>query len=308
MLHYEINCAILAAGKHVISEKPLAMDTKQTASLVEIAAKSNRINAVNFNHRGYPMAQQARASIANGDLGSIRLIHGSYLQDWLLYPTDWSWRLEPEKGGASRAMGDIGVHWADLAQHVTGQRIKRVFADMRTMVPTRMRPTQRVQTFGGASGQVQTEEVEINTEDEAMVLFETDGGARGSFMVSQVSPGHKNRLSFEVNGAKASVGWDADTPDQLWYGYREKPNERLVKDPSLVAPDVARFIHLPGGHAEAWPDALKNVMAGIYGAVQNGGRRADDIYATFEDGHRAALLVDAVLESAQKQAWVDVKE
>ena len=306
VLHYEINRAALEAGKHVISEKPLAMNSSETATLVQVAARSGRVAAVNFNHRGYPMAQQARHMIATGLLGDVRLLHGAYLQDWLLYPTDWSWRLDPVKGGASRAMADIGVHWADLMQHVTGHRISRVFADLRTLLPKRFRPTQRVQSFGGSADAANTEAVDIATEDEAMVIFETEQGARGSFMVSQVSAGHKNRLSFEVNGSQASVGWDADAPDQLWIGYRDKPNECLAKDPTLVAPEVAQYVHLPGGHAEAWPDALKNVMAAIYAAIRDGRTGQGDIFATFADGHHAALLVDAVLESARQSAWVDV--
>lgn len=307
-LHYEINRAILTAGKHVISEKPLAMTSSETAALVQLAASSGRVAAVNFNHRGFPMVQQARAMVSTGRLGDVRLVHGSYLQDWLLYPTDWSWRLDPAQGGDSRAMADIGVHWADLVQHVTGHRISRVFADIRTLVPKRLRPTKRVQSFAGTTDASSSEEVTIRTEDEAMVLFETEHGARGSFMVSQVSAGHKNRLSFEINGAEASVGWDADAPNQLWVGYREKSNECFLKDPSMVAPEVSQYTHLPGGHSEAWPDALKNVMAQIYGAVRDGrsGPRQGDAFATFADGHRAALLVDAVLESARTQTWVVV--
>lgn len=308
VLHYEINRAALEAGKHVVSEKPLAMDSTETAALVEVAAGSGRVAAVNFNHRGYAMAQQARALVAMGALGELRLLHGSYLQDWLLYPTDWSWRLDPRLGGASRAVADIGVHWADLVQHVAGHRISRVFADLQTLLPRRLRPTQRVQTFGGRGDPVAAEEVAIETEDEAVVLFETEQGARGTFMVSQASAGHKNRLAFEINGSRASVAWDADAPDELWMGYRDKPNERLARDPSLVAPAVASFVHLPGGHYEAWPDALKNVMANVYAAIRDGRteRAAGDVFATFEDGHRAALLVEAVLDSARQRAWVDV--
>jgi len=307
-LHYEINRAALEAGKHVISEKPLAMDSSQTAALVQVAASSGRLAAVNFNHRGYPMVQQARQMISTGLLGDVYLLHGSYLQDWLLYPTDWSWRLDPVTGGASRAMADIGGHWADLVQHVTGHCISRLFADLHTLLPKRLRPTKRVQTFSGPTNEAHTDEVDIKTEDEAMVMFETEQGGRGSFLVSQVSAGHKNKLSFEINGSKASVRWDADDPDQLWIGYRDKPNERLSKDPSLVAREVAQYVHLPGGHSEAWPDALKNVMAEIYEAIQDGRTEPmnGNAFATFADGHRSARLVDAVLESARRQTWVEV--
>lgn len=284
------------------------MNSEETASLVEIASKSGHLAAVNFNHRGYPMVQQARAMISGGGLGKVQLVHGSYLQDWLLYPTDWSWRVDPTTGGASRAVADIGSHWADLIQHVTGQHIVRVLADLHTVVPRRKRPVASTQTFGGATQRDQGEHVDIKTEDYAAILFETEQGARGVFTVSQVSAGHKNKLSFEVNGSSASARWDADTPNELWIGYRDKPNECHSKDPSLVAPEVSRYVHLPGGHHEAWPDALKNVMAGIYEAIQDGRTEpADgDAFATFMDGHRSALLVDAVLESDHRQTWVGV--
>jgi len=309
MLHYQINRAALASGKHVISEKPLAMNARETASLVELADKSGRLAAVNFNHRGYPMVQQARAMVSAGQLGAVRLLHGAYLQDWLLYQTDWNWRLDPEAGGASRAVADIGSHWADLIQHVTGQRIVRVFADLQTVVPRRRRPVASTQTFGGTAQSDQGEEVDITTEDYAAILFATEGGARGVFTVSQVSAGHKNQLSFEVNGSRASARWDADAPNELWLGYRDQANELLSKDPALVAPEVKAYTHLPGGHGEAWPDALKNVIAEIYAAVLDGrtGPTSTNAFASFQDGHRAALLVDAVLESARQRAWVDVR-
>jgi predicted dehydrogenase len=240
----------------------------------------------------------------------VRLLHGSYLQDWLLYPTDWNWRLDPAAGGTSRAVADIGSHWADLIQHVIGQRIVRVFADLQTVVPQRKRPVATAQTFGGATGSNQGEDVDITTEDYAAILFETEQGARGIFYVSQVSAGHKNELSFEVNGSRASAHWDADAPNDLWLGYRDQPNQLLSKDPALVAPEVKAYMHLPGGHAEGWPDALKNVMAEIYGAIQDGrtGPGKGDVFAAFADGHCSALLVDTVLESARRSAWVDVRE
>lgn len=308
-LHYEINRAALEAGKHVVSEKPLAMNSSETASLVEIARRSGRLAAVNFNHRGYPMVQQVREMVRAGDLGGVRLVHGSYLQDWLLYATDWNWRLDPAVGGASRAVADIGSHWADLVQHVIGQRITRVLADLQTVVPRRWRPLAAAQTFGGTAGD-EGVEIEISTEDYGSILFECEQGARGAFTVSQVSAGHKNRLSFEVNGAQASAGWDADAPNELWLGYRDRANARLSKDPSLVAPGARAFMHLPGGHHEAWPDALKNVFAGMYRAVLEGRHEPTgaDVFATFRDGHRSALLVDAILESARRNAWVDVQE
>ena len=308
MLHYQINRAALASGKHVISEKPLAMNARETASLVELADKSGRLAAVNFNHRGYPMVQQARAMVSAGQLGAVRLLHGAYLQDWLLYQTDWNWRLDPEAGGASRAVADIGSHWADLIQHVSGQRIVRVLADLQTVVPRRKRPISAPQTFGSSAQSAASEEVAITTEDYAAILFQTDRGARGVFSVSQVSAGHKNQLTFEINGSSASARWNADAPNELWLGYRDQANQLLGRDPSLVAPEAKGYMYLPGGHAEGWPDALKNVMGDIYASARDGhvAPTSAHAFAAFRDGHQAALLVDAILESAQRGAWVDV--
>ncbi len=309
-LHYTINRAALEAGKHVISEKPLAMNSEETASLVQIARQSGRLAAVNFNHRGYPMVQQVRAMIGAGHIGKVQLIHGSYLQDWLLYPTDWNWRLDPSVGGASRAVADIGSHWADLLQHVTGQRIVRVFADLRTVLPQRKRPVVATRTYSPTAQDAATEDVTITTEDYASVIFESEQGAHGVFSVSQVSAGHKNRLSFEINGSNASVSWDANAPNDLWLGYRDKANELLTKDPSLLMLPAAAYSHLPGGHAEGWPDALKNVFASMYAAIQEGrtAPQPTDAFAIFQDGHRSALLVDAIRESARRGAWVDVQQ
>ena len=309
VLHYAINRAALGAGKHVISEKPLAMNSAETANLVAIASKSEHLAAVNFNHRGYPMVQQARAMVGAGQLGAVRLLHGAYLQDWLLYPTDWNWRLDPEVGGKSRAVADIGSHWADLIQHVAGQRIVRVLADLQTVVPQRKRPMVSTQTFGGPAQSAHSEDINITTEDYASILFTTEGGAHGVFTVSQVSAGHKNQLTFEIDGSTASAGWDSDAPNELWLGYRNQANQLLSKDPALVAPEVKAYTHLPGGHAEAWPDALKNIMAEIYAAVLAGrvAPTPGQAFATFRDGHQATLLVNAVLESAQRSAWVDVR-
>ncbi len=307
VLHYAINRAALESGKHVVSEKPLAMNAAETASLVEIAQHSGRLAAVNFNHRGYPMVQQARAMVAHGQIGAVWLVHGAYLQDWLLYPNDWNWRLDPAEGGNSRAVADIGSHWADLVQHVIGQHIVRVCADLQTLLPRRVRPVGPVQSFSGAQD-AHGAEVDIATEDYAAVMFTTEGGVHGVFRVSQVSAGHKNDLVFEVNGAQASLRWDADSSDELWVGHRNQANQRITKDPSLVAPGVRAYTHLPGGHHEAWPDALKNVFGEIYAAIRAGrsGPGPNDAFASFSDGHRSALLVDAILESSRRGAWVDL--
>ncbi len=306
-LHFAINRDALQAGKHVVSEKPLALTVAEGRRLVQLARETELVNAVDFNYRGYPLVQQMRAMIARGDIGQVWTMHGSYMQDWLLYPTDFNWRVLPEMGGESRAVADIGSHWCDLAQWVTGQRISRVMGRLATMVPVRYRPAERVVTFGQA-GEGAREEVQVRTEDYASVLFDCDGGATGSFMVSQVSAGRKNRLWIEVDGSDGSLAWDQERPDELRIGRRGRPSELLPRDSSLLAPGVGRFSNLPAGHNEGWADALRNLMAEIYDFVRAGKNpvREQPGFATFQDGLAENELVEAILDSHHRGAWVKV--
>ena len=270
-IHFQVNKDILAAGKHVISEKPLAMSTAESSELVRLANESGLVHAVDFNYRFYPLIQHARAMVQKGDVGDIFSIHGSYLQDWLFLETDWNWRLIPELSGDSRAIADIGSHWCDLLQFITGQTITKVLADLRTVHKTRMKPKKEVETYAGK--QLAPEDYEpqpINTEDYASVLFELSGGAHGVFTVSQVSAGRKNRVWFEIDGSKCALSWDQENPNEMWIGYRDKANEILAKDPALMH-DVAReYAHYPGGHPEAYPDGPKNLFRNVYRAVEDG--------------------------------------
>ena len=248
-LHFAINKDILAAGKHVVSEKPLAMNTQESAELVKLAEESGKINAVNFNYRFYPLVQHARAMVEGGDVGDIYSIHGSYLQDWLYYNTDWNWRLQPEMSGDSRAVADIGSHWCDLMQFISGQSITRVMADLQTIHKNRMKPKKEVETYAGKQLKPEDyEEQPINTEDYASVLFELSGGGHGVFTVSQVAAGRKNRLYFEVDGSNCALSWDQESPNEIWIGYRDKANEVLAKDPSLLHEDAREYALYPGGH------------------------------------------------------------
>ncbi|KYH31685.1 Gfo/Idh/MocA family protein [Neomoorella mulderi] len=308
-LHYKINKDIIMAGKHVLSEKPLAMTSSESAELLQLAREHKVVHGVNFNYRQYPLVQQLRAMIREGTLGTVNLVHGSYLQDWLLYDTDYNWRLEPEVGGSSRAVADIGSHWCDTVQHVIGQRITEVFADLATVIPVRKRPKQGVVTFGVQELQAgQYEEVPIKTEDYATVLLRFSGGARGVFTVSQVSAGRKNRLSFEIDCSKSSAFWNQEEPEHLWIGHRERPNEILMADPALLLPEAKKYIHHPGGHNEGWPDGLKNMMHNFYSFILEGKDPLADTtnFATFADGHAAMCIIEAILESNATQKWVKV--
>ncbi|MEW9052093.1 MAG: Gfo/Idh/MocA family oxidoreductase [Neobacillus sp.] len=309
-LHFAINKEIILAGKHVISEKPLAMNSEESAELLELAEKHAVVHGVNFNYRQHASVQNLQAMVENGDLGKVNLVHGSYLQDWLLYETDFNWRLAPEVGGKSRAVADIGSHWCDTVQFVTGKRIVEVFADLATVIPVRKKAINQTATFSTQNSEEQEyDDVPINTEDYASVLVRFEDGSRGVFTVSQVSAGRKNRLSFEINGSKSSVFWNQEEQEKLWIGHRDKANELLLADPALFAQEARHAIHHPGGHNEGWPDALKNMMLNFYTFVRDGKSLKTDKphFATFLDGHISMCITDAILKSHQEQKWVTVQ-
>ena len=310
-LHYPVNAAAIAKGKHVVSDKPLAMTAAEAKQLLDQATKAGIVHAVTFNYRGNPLVQQARHAIARGDLGKPHFLVGYYLQDWLLKDTDYSWRLEPDKGGASSALGDIGSHWCDLAQHISGLRITEVLGDITTVIPKRKKPKGSREAFQAAGRDEGFELVDIKVEDLASVLLKFDNGAKGSFSVGQVCAGHKNDLLLEICGAKASLRWRQEHQNELWIGRRDAANEILQKDPSLIDAEVRGYAHLPGGHQESWADAFTNLMRDIYGFIAAGKKPADahpPAFATFEDGYRANCVVEAILESAKKgSVWTKVK-
>jgi predicted dehydrogenase len=305
-LHYAVISAALAKGKHVVSDKPLAATAAESRKLVQQAKRANVVAAVTFNYRGNPLVQQARHAIAKGEIGTPTFLHGYYLQDWLLNDTDYSWRLDPEKGGASSALGDIGSHWCDLAQHITGLRITHVLGDIATVIPRRKKPRLARDAFQTAATAGDLETVDIRVDDLASVLVRFDNGAKGTFSAGQVCAGHKNDLVLEVCGSKASLCWRQEQQNELWIGRREKANEILQKDPSLMDAEVRGYAHLPGGHQEAWADAFCNLMRDIYGCIASGEHA--EIFATFEDGYRANCIIEAILESAkQGGVWTRVE-
>ena len=296
-LHGPVIRAALAHRKHIVSEKPLASSAAEASALWQAAREAGVVHAVTFNYRGNPLVQQARAMVAAGDLGAVHYVHGAYLQDWLLKPTDFSWRLEPDKGGASSAMADIGSHWCDLAQHVSGRRIEAVLADLATVVPTRYKPRADREAFAAAA-EDRGEPVAMRSEDLATILVRFEGGAKGVVSVGQVCAGHKNDLWLEVNGATSSLRWRQEQQNELWLGHRDEANAVLAKDPALLLPAARAYTHLPGGHQEGWSDAFFNLLRDVYDAVTG---RTDpgrgSAFATFEDGYRVAALIDAVLAS-----------
>jgi predicted dehydrogenase len=304
-LHDEQVRATLAAGKHVVCEKPLAMNSGQTGELLELANASGLVHAVNFNQRFYPKNLHARAIVRAGDLGTVRLVTGGYLQDWLLYDTDWSWRLEPELGGDLRVIGDIGSHWLDLSSFLTGQRVHSVMADLTTFMPTRQQPLGRVETFSDTTA-AETVDREITTEDAAGLLVRYEDGARGVVTLSQVSAGRKNHLNWEMNGSEASAAWRAERPEELWVGRRDTPSELRLRDPGQLAPHAAAHTSMPAGHAEGFGETFRELYRAVYRAVAAGGPPDEPDYPTFADGHEQALVADAIARSHAEGRWVEV--
>ena len=296
--------AVIAAGKHVVCEKPLATSSNDARSLLAAANAAGIVHCVNFNQRFYPQAQEMAARVRDGSVGAIRLVSGSYLQDWLLEDTDWNWRLDDAIGGPLRAVGDIGSHWLDLASFVSGLTVESVIADLVTVHPTRLAPAGPVETYASASGD--TTPHQIRTEDVANLLVRFEGGGRGALTLSQVSPGRKNRLWLDVDGSNDALAWCNETPDELWIGHRGRPSELSQRDPSLLSPLAQQSTWHPGGHAEGFPDTFRALYRAVYADVLAGQPSPHPTYPTFADGLTQVLIGDAVLASAASSTWAPV--
>ncbi len=302
-LHYPVAKAALEAGKNVVCEKPLTISVDEARDLVAVAARTNLANCVEHNLRFYPLVQQIRRMIAHGDLGEILIVQGTYSQDWLLYDTDWNWRIDSKENGPLRAMGDIGSHWMDLIQHVTGLKITELCADLETFNKTRKRPKGPVETFAGKLLKPEDyHEVSIDTDDYGAVLLKLGQRARGAFTVSQMSAGRKNNFAIEIFGTKSGVAWNQERPDELWIGERNAPNRLLLKDASLMYPEAASYADYPGGHAEGYPDTHKQVFKRFYKKVADPSAPVE--YPTFAEGLWGMQLLEKIRESAQKRGWV----
>lgn len=321
-LHFLMAKAALEGGKHVLCEKPLATRVAEAEELVALAEREGLFNCVCHNLRYYPMVQQMRRMREAGELGEILAVQGTYFQDWLLHETDWNWRVEAEAGGPSRCMADIGSHWFDMAEHVTGLRVNSLSADLQTFYKTRKRPKHSSETFSSKLsgtdmlginllGTKDYLDTPVDTEDYGGVIFSMGERTHGSMSVSQVAAGRKNRLSIEISGTRASVGWNQERPDELWIGRRDAANQLLLKDPPLLKPEARAYADLPGGHSEGYDDTFKQVFrrfyASISGAPISAAGGAHD-FPTFVDGLRQLKIVSAALESNRTRSWVDVSE
>jgi predicted dehydrogenase len=310
--HAALSASALRAGKHVLCEKPLGIDARETAELVETADAADAdgvMSGVCFNYRFFPLVREIRERVAAGDAGPVHLVHGAYLQDWLLKAGDWNWRIDPDEGGPVRAVADIGSHWCDLAQYIIGDVIDAVFADVGVLHSSRSLPTDPRPTFSRPLSDAQ-ETVTVTSEDLAGLLLRFSGGARGVVTLSQVSAGRKNGLVIEVNSGDASFFWSQETPERAWIGRRDGPNMEVVGDPATLHPAAARLSHYPPGHVEGWPDAMRNLMDDFHGAIE--ARRKGDSWvtsvATFSEAHRLVQVAEAVAESTRTGTWTRIEQ
>ncbi len=309
-LHHAQVLAALEAGKHVICEKPLAVTVAEGQELVSRADASGLVHAVCFNQRYYPIVQQAREMTNRNELGEVRLVSGGYLQDWLLFDTDWNWRLVAEKGGALRAVADIGSHWLDNVEFTTGLRIVEVMADLHTFLRQRTHPVAEVESFAAhaVADDVARITEDMASDDAAGILLRFDNGARGVCTISQVSAGRKNHMSWEINGAKSSVQWCTESPDDLWIGHRGQPNQLLKRDPGLLHPAAAATVAYPGGHVEGYPDTFRAFFSAVYRKIvdERTGPKSPATFPTFVAGDRSLRICEALQTSAATGAWVSV--
>ena len=303
--HFPIAKDAIQAGKHVICEKPLATSMAEAQELVKVAKEAKRRNCTFHNLRFYPMVQHMRRMREDGDLGEILVVQGTYSQDWLLYDTDWNWRLDSKFNGPSRCLADIGSHWCDMAEHITGKRITSVCADLQTFHKTRKQPKGPIETFAGKTLSPEDYiETVIDTEDFGAVVFRMGDSTRGAFTASQVSAGCKNKLSIEIFGTKCGVAWSQERPDELWIGNRNTNNQIIIKDPSLLKPKAKSFADLPGGHSEGYDDTFKQVFRRFYKSIEDPGAEIE--YPQFVDGLRQLTILQAELDSNARHGWVDV--
>lgn len=296
--------AVIAAGRHVVCEKPLATTSADARELRTLAEAAGVVHCVNFNQRFYPQAQEMAARVRDGSIGQARLVTGSYLQDWLLEATDWNWRLDDAIGGPLRAVGDIGSHWLDLAMFTTGRRVAAVMADLVTVHPIRHAPAGPIETYGTVTGE--TTPHAVRTEDIASLLLRFEDGLRGALTVSQVSPGRKNRLWIEIDGSTDALAWCSESPEDLWIGHRGRASELSQRDPGLLSSLARQSTWHPGGHAEGFPDTFRALYRAVYADIAAGAPSPTPAYPTFADGLTQALIGDAVLASAASGTWASV--
>jgi predicted dehydrogenase len=302
--HCEMSLAALEAKKHVVCEKPLAMNTQETAKIMKVAQSSNTVFAVNYNIRFYPAVLTLRDMVAKGELGEIIHVNGSYMQDWLYKDTDYNWRLLPQEGGKLRAVADIGTHWMDAVSFILDSHISSVFADLHTWHKTRKRPLGEVQTYAKADSSMKFESYPVETEDYANVLLQFANGTRGNLGVSQVAAGRKNCIRFEIYGSKKSAWWCSEEPEYLHFVHRDPANETAVRATPAFGSGAAGFMDYPPGHVEGFPDTFKNLFRNVYGTIAGGAGKP--LFASAQSGHEEVAVCEAIMKSNEQKAWAKV--
>lgn len=302
-LHYDHAKAAFLAGKHVACEKPLTMNPEESRELFFLAKEKKLVNVVNFNVRMYPMVQKARSMVENGEIGDLFIIQGSYLQDWLLFPHDWNWRLDPKMGGQSRTVGDIGSHWIDLVSYISGLRITEVFADFKTFHQIRMKPNKSTSN----SPLQDFQDISISSEDYAAILFHFENGVQGVLTLSQMCAGHKNKISFNINASHSSLIWNGEKAEELWVGHRDKPNQILLADSKLEIEKNSKNDEIPEFHTQVFSNTFKELYRRVYRYILAGDYSHKPDFPTFEDGHYGMLVLDAIEDSARDKSWKKVQ-
>jgi predicted dehydrogenase len=307
-VHFDLNAKAIRAGKELLSEKPLALDAKESGELVRLAEKQGTLTGIDFCYRYYPVVQEAAARARRGDLGEVRAFVGHFLQDWLFYETDYSWRLDPKVAGQANVVADLGSHWFDLVQFVTGLKIVEVMSEIHTCLPKRQRPKGGVLSFGaGAAGE--SEEVAITLDDYASIFLKLENGARGNFTTFQAAAGRKVEIEIQVFGSKESYAWNHVHPNALWIGHREKANETFYESSQLQTEETRKYALLPTGHPIGYHDAVFNLFRDYYEALA--AKRAGKPYAaTFPDfrtGHDMMCVIDAAVRSDKAGRWTEVR-
>jgi predicted dehydrogenase len=306
-LHYPMNKAAIEAGKHILSEKPLAMTLEQARELTESAEKRGIVTGINFCYRYYPVVLEMALRVRRGDAGDVRMATGTWFQDWLSWQTDYTWRLQRSESGDSNIAADLGSHWFDLVQFTTGTRVTEVMADFASLIPVRRKPKRQVLAFEKVTD-VPYDEVKVELEDYASILFHLSNGAPGSFTTSEDAIGRKSDTEFQIYGSTCSYAWNHKRSNELWIGHRDKPNETLIESPVLQDPATSSYATLPTGHPMGYHDAILNLMRDFYDVVKAGGKEADRALPrpTFRTGFDEMRILKAVVESNRKRSWVKV--
>jgi predicted dehydrogenase len=306
-VHFDINRKAIAAGKQVLSEKPLSLDSRESAELVRLAGQHKTLTAINFCYRYYPVVQEAAARVRRGDLGDVRAVIGHFLQDWLFYDTDYSWRLDPAAAGRANVIADLGSHWCDLVQFITGQKIVEVMSDLHTCIPTRKKPKAGPLSFSNQRD-FEYDEVDIKLDDYAALFLKLENGAHGNFTTCQVCAGRKVDIELQIFGSKESYAWSHVHPNALWIGHRERGNETFYESSQFQAPETQKYATLPTGHPMGYHDAVYNLFREYYAALaaKRDGLPYSVSFPDFHTGHEEMCVIDAAVESSEAGTWVIV--